>query len=154
MESVLRATATYLFVWLVFRIAGKRSLAQITTFDAVLLLIVSEATQVALIDDDNSMTNSFLLILTLVGIDILLSVLKQRFPRLDHIMEGTATLLVDRGQLRQEWMDRERVDPSDILTAAREQQGIGSMNEIEYAVLEKNGAISVIPKRSASAPTS
>ena len=66
MESILRGAATYLLVWLIFRITGKRTLAQITTFDAVLLLIISETTQAALTDNDNSFTNSILLILTML----------------------------------------------------------------------------------------
>jgi uncharacterized membrane protein YcaP (DUF421 family) len=61
MDSVLRALAVYAVLLLVFRIAGKRSLAQITTFDAVLLLIISEAVQQALVDGDESMSNAFLL---------------------------------------------------------------------------------------------
>ena len=77
MEPILRGAATYAFVWLVFRAAGRRTLAQITTFDAVLLLIISETTQSALTDDDNSMTHAFLLIITMVGLDVVLSHLKQ-----------------------------------------------------------------------------
>ena len=150
MEAVVRGTVVYLFLWLVFRIAGKRSIAQITTFDAVLLLIISETVQAALIDNNNSMTNAFILILTLVGIDVLLSVLKQWFPRLDSLMEGTPTILIRGGKLQEQWMNRERVDRSDILAAARVQQGIGNLTEIEHAVLEKNGGISVVPTRSKS----
>ena len=67
MDSILRGAITYLFVWLIFRLAGKRTLAQISTFDAVLLLIISEATQGALLDGNNSMTNSFLIILHCLG---------------------------------------------------------------------------------------
>jgi uncharacterized membrane protein YcaP (DUF421 family) len=147
MESVVRAALTYLVVWLVFRVAGKRCLAQITTFDAVLLLIISETTQAALIAEDNSMTNSLILILTLMGLDVFLSVLKQRFPWLDSIVEGTPTVLVESGQLREECLARERVDRPDILAAARQQQGVGSMADVEHAVLERSGGISIIPKR-------
>jgi uncharacterized membrane protein YcaP (DUF421 family) len=151
MEAVVRGTVVYLFLWLVFRIAGKRSIAQITTFDAVLLLIISETVQAALVGTNNSMTNAFILILTLVGIDVLLSVLKQWFPRLDTLMEGTPTVLIQGGELQQEWMNRERVDRADILSAARVQEGISQLGDIDHAVLEKNGGISVIPKRSSPA---
>ena len=68
MNSVFRAIITYLFLLLIFRIAGRRSLGQLTTFDFILLLIISEATQNALIGNDYSITNGFLVITTLVGL--------------------------------------------------------------------------------------
>jgi uncharacterized membrane protein YcaP (DUF421 family) len=68
---------------------GKRTLAQITTFDAVLLLIISETTQAALIDDDHSFTNSVLLILSMLGLDVLFSCIKQKFPAVERVMDGT-----------------------------------------------------------------
>ena len=70
MESVIRAAAVYLFLLLVFRLAGQRTLAQITTFDLVLLLIISEAIQQALIGNDNSMINAALVVLTLAGLNV------------------------------------------------------------------------------------
>src|SRR5690242_2627100 len=119
MESILRGTATYLFVWLIFRISGKRSLSQATTFDAVLILILSEATQGALLDDNNSMTNSVLVISTMLGIDVLLSCVKHRYPRVEKVMDGTPVVLLDHRGLHEDSMDAERVDREEILTAAR-----------------------------------
>ena len=150
MESIGRGVATYLFVWLIFRIAGKRTLAQITTFDAVLLLIISETTQSALAENDNSITNSFLLILTLLGLDVLLSCLKQRFPRLEQVMDGRPLVLLDGDNFDEQAMQKERIDREDILAAARRLQGIGSLSEVEFAVLEQNGDITIIPKRQLS----
>ena len=120
MESIIRGAVTYLFVWLIFRITGKRTLAQITTFDAVLLLIISETTQAALTDNDNSFTNSILLILTMLGIDVLLSCIKQRSPVVEKVMDGAPLIILDRRGLRHEAMTKERVDEQDILHAARE----------------------------------
>jgi uncharacterized membrane protein YcaP (DUF421 family) len=77
MDSILRAAAVYGFLLLLFRVAGKRSLAEMTAFDFILLLIISEATQQAMIDSDNSMVNAFLIILTLTGLNIGLSLLKR-----------------------------------------------------------------------------
>ena len=81
MDSVLRASAVYFGLLIIMRLAGKRSLAQITTFDFVLLLIIGEATQNALLGQDFSMTNALIVIVTLVGIDIGLSLLKRRRVR-------------------------------------------------------------------------
>jgi uncharacterized membrane protein YcaP (DUF421 family) len=147
MESILRGAATYLFVWLIFRMAGKRTLAQITTFDAVLLLIISETTQAALVDNDNSFTNSILLILTLLGLDVVFSVLKQHFPSVEKVMDGTPILIYDTSGLKHEKLDRERVDKADILHAARDLQGLENLDQVAYAVLETTGDITIVPKR-------
>ena len=77
MDSVIRAAAIYFLLLVVFRLAGNRSIGQITAFDFVLLLIISEAIQQAMITDDYSMTNAFLLVVTLVGLDIMMSLWKQ-----------------------------------------------------------------------------
>lgn len=146
MDSILRAAATYLFVWLIFRIAGKRSLAQITTFDAVLLLIISETTQAALIDNDQSLTNTVLLILTMLGLDVLFSFIKQWFPTIEKVIDGAPLILADHHGLRAEAMKRERVDKEDILNAARTLRGLANMEQIEYAVLEQTGTITIVPK--------
>jgi uncharacterized membrane protein YcaP (DUF421 family) len=147
MESILRGAATYLFVWLIFRLAGKRTLAQITTFDAVLLLIVSETTQAALTDDNNSFTNSILLILTMLGLDVALSHIKLRFPSVEKVMDGVPLVILDSDGLKQDVMDKERVNKEDVLHAARELQGLANLGEIQYAVLEQTGDITVVPKQ-------
>ena len=146
MDSILRGVAVYVFLLIVFRIAGKRTLSQTTTFDLVLLLIISETTQQAMVDNDHSVTNGMLLIMTLVGMTILLSVLKQRFPNLDMALEGTPLILIDQGKLLKDRMEKCRVDESEILSAARMTQGLVAMDQIEYAILERNGDISIIPK--------
>jgi uncharacterized membrane protein YcaP (DUF421 family) len=147
MDSIIRGAATYLFVWAIFRIAGKRSLAQITTFDAVLLLIVSEATDAALLADNSSFTNSVLLILTLLGLDVLFSWLKLRFPPLEKIMDSNPIVLLDGNGLRKDVLAMERVNEHDILHSARHNHGMATMDDIQYAVLEQTGDISVIPKQ-------
>jgi uncharacterized membrane protein YcaP (DUF421 family) len=146
MDSVLRAAAVYFFLLVVFRIAGKRSLAQITTFDFVLLLVIGEATQQALTGEDFSMTNAFIVILTLIGLNVLLSELKNRSPSIENWLEDAPVIVVDEGRLLREPMARERIDESDILTAARESHGLERLDQIKYAVLERNGAISIVPQ--------
>jgi len=146
MDSLIRGLIVYLFVFAVFRVAGKRTLAEATTFDLVLLLIISETTQQAMVVDDHSMTNTFLLVISLVGMDILLSFLKQRFPSLDGILDGSAVILIKDGLVMQDRLDRERVDCNDILEAVRLQMGLESLDQVKLAVLERNGQISIIPK--------
>lgn len=147
MESVLRGLAIYAFLLLIFRVSGKRSLAQTTTFDLVLLLIISEVTQQAMVDDDKSMTNGVLLILTLVGADILMSHLKLRSPRLDRVVDNTPVVILRDGKPIRERMTKERITEDDILQAARLDQGLERLDQIKYAVLEVSGEISIIPAK-------
>jgi uncharacterized membrane protein YcaP (DUF421 family) len=147
MDSVLRGAALYLFLMVLFRVAGKRTLSDVTTFDFVLLLIVGEATQQALLGEDFSLTNAFLVILTLIGLDIAISLWQQRWPGLAKWLEGVPLVIVEHGQPLRERMRRARVSEDDILTAARERQGLARMDQIQYAVLERSGGISIIPKQ-------
>src|SRR5687768_8817431 len=123
MDSVLRTAAVYVFLLIVFRVAGKRSLGSITTFDFVLLLIIGEATQNALLLQDASLTNAFLVILTLVGIEIGLTLLKVRSPTLEKWLDGTPLVVVEEGRVLHERLRRSRVDEDDILEAAHQQLG-------------------------------
>ncbi|CUS37474.1 DUF421 domain-containing protein [Candidatus Nitrospira nitrificans] len=146
MDAILRACLVYVFLLILFRIAGRRTLSQMTSFDFVLLLIISEATQNAMIGNDYSLSNGFLVILTLVGIDIGLSLLKQRFPTIERYLDGLPLVLVADGQPIRELLKRARVDEQDILSSAREKHGLERMEQIRYAVLENHGGISIIPK--------
>src|SRR5688572_26780521 len=131
MEPVARGLIVYAFLLLVFRIAGKRTLSEATAFDFVLLLIISETTQQAMVDNDHSMTNGALLILTLVSADIFLSLAKQWLPALDPVLDGTALILVRDGKVLKDRLNRERIDTSDILEAAREQLGLEDLTQIK-----------------------
>jgi len=146
MESVLRGAAVYLFLLVVFRLSGQRSLAQITTFDFVLLLIISEAIQQALIGNDNSMINAGLIVLTLAALNVGLSILKQRSKHAEKVLEDVPLVLVAEGRILKERMDKVRVDEDDILEAARSLHGLERLDQIRYAVLERSGDISIIPQ--------
>lgn len=149
MDLVIRGIAVYLFLLLIFRVSGKRSLRNATTFDFVLLLIIAETTQQALIHDDASVTGALLLIVVLVGTDVLLSLVKRWSPRVDRLIEGQPIVILRDGVPLKRRMHIERVDDEDILSAARETRGIERLKEIKRAVLERNGAISIVPRRGA-----
>lgn len=147
MESIIRGVVIYLFLWAVFRVSGKRTLAQTSPFELVLLLIISEVTNQAMVDSDHSITNAILLILTLTGMSVLLSVVKHYSPRATRWFEGLPLPLVRDGKVLKENMDKARVDEGEILTAARIEQGIERMADIKDATIENDGKISVVPKR-------
>ncbi len=109
------------------------------------MLIIAENTQQGLLGNDLSVTNSALLIVTLLFLDILLSLLQAKLTVFDRWVNGTPLVLVDHGRLRRDRMRRARVDESDILDAARRLRGLERMEQIKFAVLERDGAISIIP---------
>jgi uncharacterized membrane protein YcaP (DUF421 family) len=146
MDAVVRAAVTYVFLVVLFRVTGRRTLAQITTFDFVLLLIVSEATQQGLLGNDFSITNAFLVILTLIGLDLLAGGLSRRWRPLDRWLNGLPLVLVEDGKLLEDRMRKTGFQEDEILEQARANQGIERMEQIKYAILERNGSISVIPK--------
>jgi uncharacterized membrane protein YcaP (DUF421 family) len=146
-DAVLRAAAVYLVLLLLLRLSGKRTLAQITVFDFILLLIISEATQQALLGNDFSITQAALVILTLVVLDGASDYLTFRSPRVDRLVNGSPLVLVEQGRLLHDRMDRMRLTPDDVLDQARQTQGLERLDQIEYAVLERDGTISVVPKR-------
>lgn len=145
MELILRGVAVYLFLLVLFRILGKRSLSETTTFDFVLLLIVGEATQQALLGNDFSVTNALVLITVLMGVDIIFVKLKGRYKKLDRLLEGAPLILVDHGAPLTARMKESHVDAEDIMEAARVSHGLERLEQIKYAVLERDGQISIIP---------
>jgi uncharacterized membrane protein YcaP (DUF421 family) len=146
MDLVLRGLCVYLFLLVIIRVSARRTLGETTTFDFVLILIIAETTQQALLGQDYSVTGAIILITTLVGADILLSVIKNRFPRADRLIDGLPLVIVDQGRPLEDRMRMSRVDKEDILAAARKYQGLERMDQIKYAVLEANGGISIIPR--------
>ena len=98
MDAILRGASVYLILLVILRLSGRRTLGEMTSFDFVLLLIIAETTQQALLGDDFSVTNSLLLITTLVGIDIIISYLKTRFDTVDRIVDGLPMVIVEHGQ--------------------------------------------------------
>ncbi len=145
MESIIRGLLVYVFLLVIFRIAGNRTLSQTTTFELVLLLIISETTQQAMVDQDHSITNGLLLIMTLVGTNILLSELKMRSPLLERWLDGLPIVVLQNGQPLGDRMGKMRVNEADILSAARSSHGLERLEQIEYAIVEHSGDITIIP---------
>lgn len=148
MNPVYKGLIIYLFVLIIFRFMGKKNLAETTTFDLVLLLIISETTSNALTGDDPSLITCFLLVSTMAGADFLLGRIKTFNSKIDRIIDGAPLILVNEGRLLTVRMRKANVDEGDIMEAARMTQGLERLEQIRYAVLEKDGSISIIPERS------
>ena len=112
----------------------------------MLLLIISEATQQAMIDNDNSMTNALLLVVTLIAMNILFSVLASRWKGFGKLVEDVPLVIVENGKLLEDRMHRERVSEDEVMEAARELQGLERLEQVRYAILERNGHITIIPR--------
>jgi uncharacterized membrane protein YcaP (DUF421 family) len=145
MNPVVRGLAVYLFIFILFRIMGKKSLKETTTFDFVLLLIISETTTDALIGEDYSLLACFIMVSTLLATDLLLAFLKDKWQLLGKLVDGAPLILVDKGKALKKRMEKTRVDEDDILEAARLIHGMEKIEDIKYAVLERDGSISIIP---------
>ena len=146
MDMVARGAAIYILLLIILRISGRRSVAQLTPFDLVLLLIISETTQQALLGEDFSITNAIIVMVTLFSLDLLLAWVKRKWPIAAKLIDGRPTLLVNRGLPDDRALYRSRLDMADVLAAARAEQGLMRPDEIDYAVLEADGRISIIPK--------
>lgn len=146
MELVVRAAVIFVVLFVVMRIAGNRQFSEMTAFDVILVILIAEVTGNSLSGQDYSLTASIVVIVTLVALDILVSWLKVRSKRFDKLAEGVPVLLVENGRPLRETMRKERVDEGDVLEAARELHGLERMDQIRYAILEKGGAISIIPR--------
>jgi uncharacterized membrane protein YcaP (DUF421 family) len=145
-ESVIRPLIVYLVLFAFFRLAGKRTLASTTMFDFVLLLILAESVQEALIGEDGSMTNAMLVVMSLILFDIGLSLLNQRSDSLRQVMDDVPLILINDGIMLEHHLEKSRVSMEEILAAARETQGLEKIEQIKYAVLEVSGGISIVPQ--------
>lgn len=148
MDSVIRGISIYVILLVATRLTGRRTLAQMTPFDMVLLLIIAETTQQALLGDDFSITNAAVLILTLFATDVVLAWFKGHSKRAASLLDGNPTVLISNGKIDDEAMNRARVGVGDLLEAARAQHGLKTLSDIDAAVLEVSGGISIIPKES------
>ena len=145
MNPVFRAIIMFGVLWLVFRIGGRRTLAEITTFDFILLLIIGDAAQNALVGDDFSITTAALVVVTLLLLDLGMGRLGQVSKTMDRIIDSAPVIVVDNGRVLDKEMRAECVDVEEILEAARDRHGLQRLDDIKYAIVERHGGISIVP---------
>ena len=144
LEIIIRTIAVYLVILIGLRLAGKREIGQMTVFDLVVLLLIANAVQNAMVGPDTSLVGGILAAIVLLLVNAAVAGLRLRSPRLRRLVEGTPTLLVLHGEVIPQHMRREGVDEESLLVALRE-HGVAEISEVEMAVLEIDGSISVIP---------
>ena len=147
-EKIVRPVVVYAFLIVGLRLAGKRELAQLNPFDLVVLLTISNTVQNAIIGDDNTVTGGILGAATLLFVNYLVVRFLYRHQRLDRIVEGDATVLMENGKILERRLAKEVLTRQDLIAAAHK-QGFGSLDEVDRATLDPSGTISFAGKKPA-----
>jgi uncharacterized membrane protein YcaP (DUF421 family) len=146
MDIVVRAVVMFVFVWFVTRAVGRRELSTLEPFDLILLIVLGDLIQQGVTQNDFSVTGAMLAGGTMAAMTVLFSYLAFRFPRVQPILEGDPVILVERGKPIERNLKLNRITREELAAQARLQQ-VAHIAEIEWAVLETSGQISVIPKQ-------
>ncbi len=151
-QIVVRTLAVYLFLLIALRLAGKREIGQMTPFDLVVILVIANAVQNAMVGPDTSLGGGLLAAAALVVVNMAVSYAGVASRLFERTLLGTPTLLVSDGHLIDANLRRERVDADEVLMAMRE-HGVGDLTEVKMAVLEIDGTISIVPREASTTRT-
>ena len=143
MDIVLRGIFVFVFLYVLMRMIGRRELSSLEPFDLILLIVLGDAVQQGLTQDDYSLTGAFLAIGTIAILQIAVSYANFRFPKLRPVLDGEPIVIVQDGKPIEKNLKRERVTIEDLAAAAR-MQSIASLDDVQWAVMETSGAISFI----------
>jgi uncharacterized membrane protein YcaP (DUF421 family) len=145
MDLILRAIVIFAFVFLLTRVVGRRELGSTEPFDLILLVVLGDLIQQGVTQSDNSLTGAMLVISTLALLTVVVSFLSLRVKRLRPILDGEPLILVEDGKPNTLNLRRQRLQLAEVLSEARLQQ-VTSLADIQWAILESSGQISIIPK--------
>jgi uncharacterized membrane protein YcaP (DUF421 family) len=144
-ELITRAVAVYAFLVVAFRLMGKKQAGELSPFDLIFLLIISEAVQNSLIAEDRSLVGGLITAAILVTLNYGTGWVTFKSKKAAALLEGTPELVVHDGRLVQATLDKQHLSREELMEALRG-EGVGSLPEVRLAVLEANGKISVIKK--------
>lgn len=145
-EMIIRALLIFIFLHVLFRIMGKKQLGEMNPLDFVLLLIVSESVSGGLVGEEHSVTGAVLAATTLIGVSFVLEKVISKSPKLEELVEGKTQYIIKKGKVLESVLKSENINMNDLKSALRH-QNISSISEVEYAMLETNGDITVIKKK-------
>ena len=143
LEKIVRPIIVYFSLVVLLRLAGKRLLAQLNTFDLIVLLMLSNTVQNAIIGTDNSVAGGVIGAITLVLLNYVVVWFFYKHQKLDSLVEGNEDLLIANGKVSKHRLKKELITKSELEAAARK-QGFGSLQEIESAVLQPGGSFSFV----------
>ena len=142
-EIAIRTSIIYLALLLGLRLMGKRQVGQLTTFDFLLLLLLSNAVQNAMTGPDTSIQGGLVAAGTLFALNVIIAGVVRRSSKAEHFIEGTPTLLIRNGQILNQNLVREGITRDDLLRSMRE-HGVDTVEEVRAAILEVDGTVSVV----------
>src|SRR5918911_1508906 len=140
MDLALRAVALFFFVYLLTRVTGRRELSSLEPFDLILLIVLGDAIQQGLTQDDYSVTGALIVVGAIASLQVGTSYLSYRFPWASRLLDGEPIVIVQDGKAIESNMKRERLTLEEVAEEARGQQ-IGSLEDVEWAVFEPDGSI-------------
>jgi uncharacterized membrane protein YcaP (DUF421 family) len=145
MDLVVRTIVVFVFLMVLMRVIGRRELSSLQPFDLILLIVLGDAVQQSLTQDDYSLTGGLLVVGTFAVLQVFVSWLGYRFPKARPILEGDPLIVVQDGEPIERNLKRERLTLGELAEAAR-QEGIEHLADVKWAVLETTGKISFIKK--------
>jgi uncharacterized membrane protein YcaP (DUF421 family) len=146
MDLAIRAVALFFFVYLLTRVTGRRELSSLEPFDLILLIVLGDAIQQGLTQDDYSVTGALIVVGAIASLQVLTSYLSFRLPWASRVLDGEPIVIVQDGRIIEENLRRERLTVDEVAEEARGQQ-IGSLDDVQWAVFEPSGKINFIPKQ-------
>jgi uncharacterized membrane protein YcaP (DUF421 family) len=148
MDLAIRAVVLYFFVYLLTRIVGRRELSSLGPFDIILLVVIGDAIQQGLTQDDYSVTGAVIVVVVFAVLQVFMSYLSYRSGPIRKVLEGEPIVIIQDGKPIERNLKRERLAVDEVMEQARATAQISSMDEIQFAILENSGAISFIQKSS------
>jgi uncharacterized membrane protein YcaP (DUF421 family) len=146
MDLVLRAVVLFGGVVILLRIVGRRELATMEPIDFILLIVLGDAIQQGLTQDDYSVSGAFITIFTIAVLQVVLGYLTFRSKRLRHVLDGEPVVLVENGTVIERNLKRARIAEVELAEEARLSQ-VASLSDVEWALLETSGKVSIIPRK-------
>ena len=146
MDIAIRGVAVYCFLYLLTRVIGRRELSSLEPFDLILLIVIGDAVQQGLTQDDYSVTGALIVVGTFALLQVFVSYVSFRFEGLRPMLDGEPIVIVQDGRVIEGNARRERLTLDDIAEAARLQQ-IASLEDVQWAVLETSGELTFIEKQ-------
>ena len=143
LKIALNSVAVYLFIIVAIRLFGKKELAQLTIIDLTFILLISNSVQNAMVGPDSTLTGGLVAATSLFVVNYLFKLLLYWFPGFSKIVQGSDLLLIYKGQINQNNLNKARITQNELLEAIRE-HGVSEIREVDLAVLETDGNISII----------
>jgi uncharacterized membrane protein YcaP (DUF421 family) len=148
MDLAIRAVVLYFFIYLLTRAVGRRELSSLGPFDIILLVVIGDAVQQGLTQDDYSVTGALIVVTVMALLQVSMSFLSFRSRTLRRVLEGEPVVIIQDGKPIERNLRRERLAIDEVMEEARASAQISSLDDIHFAIVENSGAISFIQKSS------